>query len=108
MSRSRLITGVLGVLLAVVLAWIAWLLVGGRQVRDGLAWARQRMAEGEYAAARDRLARLSAWWPRDDEVVYLRGECEAKLGRQHEAFLAWEAVRTGSTWRARPGSSRAG
>ncbi len=37
-------------LLAVVLAWVSWLLLGGRQVRSGITWARERMAEGQYAA----------------------------------------------------------
>ena len=46
MSRSRLFTVIAGGLAAVLLAWVAWLLVGGRQVREGVAWARQRMAEG--------------------------------------------------------------
>ena len=98
MVRSR-IAGVLAAgLLVVVLAWVAWLLVGGWQVRAGLTWARGRMAEGQYAPARDRLARLADWWPRDDEVVYLLGTCEAKLGRPEAAFAAWRSVPSGSRW----------
>ena len=80
-ARSRWAAGIAVGLVVAALAWAAWLLLGGRQVRAGLEWAQQRMTEGEYAAARDRLERLAIWWPRDDRVAYLLGECEAKLGR---------------------------
>src|SRR5690349_21334427 len=91
--RPRWVAGVaIGSMAAAALAWVAWLMVGGGMVRDGLAWARGRMVEGGFAAARDRLARLSAWCPRDDEVALLLGECEAKLGRPEAALSAWGSV----------------
>jgi thioredoxin-like negative regulator of GroEL len=96
MRRPRWVLGLAIGLLAAVLAWASWLLVGGRRVRDGLSWSRERMAEGRYATARDRLARLARWWPRDDEVVYLLGECEAKLGRPEAAMATWASVPSGS------------
>ena len=96
MSRSRLFAGIAGILATILLAWVGWLLIGGGQVREGVAWSRQRMAEGQFAEARDRLARLSAWWPHDDEVAYLLGECEAKLGRPDAAVDAWRTIRAES------------
>jgi tetratricopeptide (TPR) repeat protein len=94
--RSRIAARIVVGLMAVFLAWVAWLLVGGWQVRAGLSWARQRMAEGRCASARDRLAWLAAWWPGDDEVTYLFGGCEAKLGRPEAAIAAWGSVPPGS------------
>jgi tetratricopeptide (TPR) repeat protein len=78
------------------LAWVAWLLVGGWQVRDGLARAKQQIDSGQYGPARDRLARLSTWWPRQAEVAYLLGECEARLSRPDAAVAAWARVPAGS------------
>ena len=82
--------------LVVVLAWVGWLLVGGRQVRDGLTWAKQRIEAKQYAPVRERLVRLSAWWPRHGEVEYLLGVCESKLGRPYDALAAWARVPKGS------------
>ena len=96
MARSRWAAGIAVGLVAAALVWAAWLLLGGRQVRTGLEWAQQRMAEGDYAAARDRLERLAIWWPRDDRVAYLLGECEAKLGRPEAAVTAWRSLKTDS------------
>ncbi|MGO9921010.1 MAG: FG-GAP-like repeat-containing protein [Isosphaeraceae bacterium] len=96
MVRSRIAAGIAIGLLAMVLAWSGWLLAGGLQVRAGLAWAKGRMEVQQYAAARDRLARLSAWWPRQGEVEYLLGECEASLGRPEAALSAWARVPAGS------------
>jgi enediyne biosynthesis protein E4 len=96
MVRSRLAAGIAAALLMMALAWAAWLLVGGWAVREGLSSARQRMAEGRYEAARDRLAALALSWPRDDEVSYLRGDCEAKLDRPEAALAAWGLVPAGS------------
>jgi enediyne biosynthesis protein E4 len=92
MTRSRIAAGIAIGLLAVVLGGIVWLLIGRWQVRDGLAWATRRMDAKQYDKARDRLARLSTWWPRNDEVAYLLGLCEAELGRPREAVAAWEQV----------------
>jgi tetratricopeptide (TPR) repeat protein len=78
------------------LAWVVWLLVGGWQVRDGLARAKQQIDSGQYGPARDRLARLSAWWPGQAAVEYLLGECEARLGRADAALAAWARVPAGS------------
>ena len=96
MARSRFAVGIAIGLLAMVLGWLGWLMVGGWQVRAGLAWARGRMEVKQYAAARDRLARLSASWPRQGEVDYLLGECEASLGRPEAALAAWARVQPGS------------
>ena len=96
MSRSRWATGLAIGLAAAGLLWASWLVVGSWRVREGLAWARRRMAEGHYASARDRLAELARWWPRDDAVTYLRGACEAKLDRPDAALAALGSVRPGS------------
>ncbi len=93
MVRSRLAGG----LLAMLLAWAAWQVIGNWQVRNGLSWARRQMEAGQYEPARDRLARLRALWPRHDEVAYLLGVCESALGRPLEAVSAWERVPPGST-----------
>jgi ASPIC and UnbV len=89
MVRSRWAAGLAVGLLVTVLARVAWLLVGGRQVWEGLAGAEQRMAEGNHAGARDRLARSANWWPRDDQVAYLLGQCEAELARPEAVVTAW-------------------
>jgi hypothetical protein len=96
MSRSRYFAGGGIGLLAVALAWVGWLLVGGWRVREGVSWARRRIAEGQYALARDRLAWLARWCPRDDAVVDLLGECEARLGRPEAAVAAWDSVPSSS------------
>lgn len=83
-------------LAAVLLAGFGWLLAGQRAVEQGVASARRRMAEGHHAEARDGLARLSAWWPRDDRVAVLLGECEARLDRPEAAIRAWRMVPSGS------------
>src|SRR5437016_1403471 len=96
MVRPRFAAGIAIGLMVAALAWVGWLLVGTWQVRDGLAWARRQVAEGRYAPARSRLARLSAWWPRRGEVEYLLGVCEAALGRPEDALVAWGRVPAGS------------
>src|SRR5205823_1529826 len=95
MGRSRIVGGMAVTALGLVLAWVGWLVIGGWQVRAGLTWARRRIAEQQYAPARDRLARLSAWWPRHGEVEYLCGVCEASLGRPEAALSAWARVPSG-------------
>jgi enediyne biosynthesis protein E4 len=80
------------ILLGIGLVWVAWFLVGGWQVRHGLAQAKQQVDSGHYGPARDRLAGLSTWWPRRAEVDYLLGECEARLGRPDAALAAWGRV----------------
>jgi enediyne biosynthesis protein E4 len=82
--------------LGIGLAWLSWFLVGAWQVRDGLARVKQQIDAGQYGPARDRLSRLSTWWPRQAEVDYLLGECEARLGRPDEALAAWAWVPAGS------------
>jgi predicted Zn-dependent protease len=96
MSGSRLFLLIMAAMLAAVLAMIGWLAVGSWQVRGGIAWARQRMQAGEYAAARDRLSRLSAWCPRDGELEYLLGVCEAELKHPDAAIAAWARIPGGS------------
>ncbi len=97
MVRSRFAGGIAGGLLVVLLTWVAWQVVGVWQVREGLSWARRRIEAGEYAPARQRLARLSSLWPRNDEVAYLLGLCEAQLGRPQEAVAAWQRVSASSS-----------
>ena len=97
MSRSRYLVALAVVSTGIGLAWVAWFLVGGWQVRDGLAKAKQQFDSGQYGPARDRLARLSTWWPRQAEVDYLLGECEARLGRPDAALAAWARVPPGSS-----------
>jgi tetratricopeptide (TPR) repeat protein len=98
MRRFRFLAFIGVTLVVLVLSGLTWVWVGAWQVRDGLAWARRRMRTGEIAAARDRLARLSAWCPRDGELEYLLGVCEAELKRPDAAVAAWARV---------PGSSPA-
>ena len=95
--------------LGIGLAWVAWFLVGGWQVRDGLAWAKLQIDSGQYGPARDRLARLAAWWPGRAEVEYLLGVCESTLGRTDAALAAWERVPAASPFAASsgPGPGRA-
>jgi tetratricopeptide (TPR) repeat protein len=97
MRRSRLFNGIFVGLVALLLAWVAWQVIGNWQVRSGLSWARSQIEAGQYTPARDRLARLSALWPRNDDVAYLLGLCEAQLGRPQEAVAAWEQVSANST-----------
>jgi len=94
--RSRFAAALACGLLVLVLAWVGWLLVGGWQVRAGLSWAERRIEAKQYAAARDRLARLSTWWPRQGKVEYLLGVCEASLERPEAALAAWSRVPMGS------------
>ncbi len=94
--RFRFVAGLAVALSAVALGWLGWMWVGTWQVREGLAWARRRMEAKNYEAARNRLAQLSAWWPRQGEVEYLLGECEASLRRPEAALAAWGRVRAGS------------
>jgi tetratricopeptide (TPR) repeat protein len=90
--RRRLVLAVAAGVSAIVLAWGAWFLVGGWRVRAGVAWAREQMQREQYGPARDRLAGLSAGWPRRGEVEYLLGVCESKLGRTDAALDAWAHV----------------
>ncbi len=96
MVRSRIAAGIAIGLLTAVLGWIAWLLVGRWQVREGVGLATRRMDAKQYAPARDRLAWLSAWWPRQGDVEYLLGACEAELGHVEAALAAWGRVPPGS------------
>ena len=96
MVRSRFPAGIAVGLLVILLTWVAWQVVGNWQVRAGLSWARGQIEAERYAPARDRLAQLSALWPRHDEVAYLLGVCEAELGRPQEAVAAWEQVSASS------------
>src|SRR5581483_5070062 len=93
MVRSRVAAGVaFGLPVLAVLASIAWLLLGHWQVRDGLRWATRRMDAKQYAPARDRLVWLATWWPRQPEVSYFLGVCEAELGHPDAALAAWDRV----------------
>ncbi|MHB1562241.1 MAG: FG-GAP-like repeat-containing protein, partial [Isosphaeraceae bacterium] len=92
MRGSRRPAILVGTVAAILLAGVGWLLAGGWAVERGVSWARRRMAEGHHAEARDRLARLSAWWPRDDRVSALLGECEARLDRPEAAIRAWRSI----------------
>ena len=89
MVRSRRAAGITVGLVAMALAWLAWQWLGRRQVRDGLAWATRRMDAKQFAPARDRLAWLSTWCPRQPGVAYLLGACEAELGHPDAALEAW-------------------
>ena len=63
---------------------------GGRMAGPGWCscWAKRQIKSGQIAAARERLARLSRWWPRHGEVEYLLGNCESELGRTDSALNA--------------------
>ena len=92
-GRRRWVAGISAVLVMAMLGWAGWTVVGGWRVRAGLAFGRDRMKAGDLAAARDRLAGVAAWWPRNDEVAFLLGECEARLGHSVEALSAWRSIR---------------
>jgi tetratricopeptide (TPR) repeat protein len=96
MGRSRLLAGIAAITLALALIWAGWLLAGSLLVKSGLAGAKRRIAAGQYRLARDKLAALSAWWPRHGEVEYLLGTCESRLGRPRAALAAWARVPGGS------------
>jgi thioredoxin-like negative regulator of GroEL len=74
--------------LAGLSAW--WALA--RWFRSSQEAAERAAAAGRYAEARDRLARLSRWWPGRPEVEYLLGVCEEATGRPAEARAAWARV----------------
>jgi tetratricopeptide (TPR) repeat protein len=96
MGGSRLSFAVAAGAILIALVWAGWLLVGGMQVQSGLDWAKRRIDAGQYRLARDKLVRVSAWWPRDAEVEALLALCEAELGRPHAALAAWARVPQGS------------
>ena len=91
-SRSWFLAAVVVTSCGLLLAWVAWFLVGNWQVRKDLARAKEQIHSGHHRRARDRLARLSAWWPRHGEVEYLLGVCESMLGRTDAALAAWARV----------------
>ena len=97
MRRPRLLNRIFVALLAMFVVWVAWQVLGNWQVRTGLSMTRSQIEAEQYATARDRLARLSALWPRNDDVAYLLGVCEAELGRPEEAVAAWEQVSASSS-----------
>jgi tetratricopeptide (TPR) repeat protein len=94
--RSRVAAGIALGLLAAVFSGMIWALVGRWQVREGLGWAARQMDARHFAAARDRLAWLSTWWPYRADVAYFLGACEAELGHPDAALAAWSRVPSSS------------
>jgi thioredoxin-like negative regulator of GroEL len=92
MGRSRIFVVLSIVTIGIGLAWPAWYVAGGWQVRRGLNRAKRQINSGQYGAALDRLAQLSTRWPRHGEVEYLLGVCESALGRTERALAAWARV----------------
>ncbi len=107
-SRDRRVgwsvAGLVLVLLATaVAAGAAWYRARSRRIE--LAEARQAMAAGRLALARERLTRLADRWPGDGDVLLLLGQCELERGlrdgdlepRAREAALAaWARVPSSS------------
>jgi enediyne biosynthesis protein E4 len=93
-------TGLVVLLLATAAAaGSAWYRAHRRRIE--LGEARQAMAAGRLALARERLARLADQWPGDGDVLLLLGQCELDRGlhdgeldpRAREAALAaWARV----------------
>ncbi len=87
--RGRLARWVLvgSLLLAMAAAWAA---VAGwyraRSRRSELDEARQALAEGRLASARERLTRLADRWGSDGDVLLLLGQCELERGRRDGGF----------------------
>ncbi len=96
MPASRLVVGLASALLATALAWAGWVIVGGQQTAKTLAWARPEIEAGRYESTAAVLNRISRWCPRNPEVEYLLGKCEAKLGHFDEALAALNRVLPGS------------
>ena len=61
-----------------------------------LAAGRAEMESGRLETARKRLVRLAGEWPRDAEVAYQLGWCEALQGRLDAAIAAWRRIPVGS------------
>jgi len=101
--------------------WLASLLVLGmagagfgvframetRKYRAGLEQAKQEMAAGLYATARNRLAALSASWSGRGEVEYQLGLCELRRGRRDAALQVWERVPPTSPFASRAAAQSA-
>jgi tetratricopeptide (TPR) repeat protein len=86
--------------LLVVSWWIAWAVAAGLD-RAELARANREIAEGQFRAARRRLARLSARRPGRGEVEFPLGYCAAAEGNLDAALAAWARVPAGSPLAAR-------
>ena len=61
-----------------------------------LARANLEVAAGRFGAARERLARLSAFRPDVAEVSYQLGVCEQASGHPDRALAAWTRIAPGS------------
>ncbi|MFO0908030.1 MAG: FG-GAP-like repeat-containing protein [Isosphaeraceae bacterium] len=68
--------------------WLAF----ERWYANTLAASRQRVAQGEFAAALPDLRWLAWWRPGHAEVAYQLGLCERAAGRLDAAFAAWSRV----------------
>jgi thioredoxin-like negative regulator of GroEL len=91
-SRHVVLGGVFGLLVASLsLAAAAWA-VRARFRKMDLDSARHALAEGRYALARERLARLAGASDDDGEASLLLGECELARGQRDGALAAWAKV----------------
>ena len=90
----------------IVLAWGMYLAAAGWWYRAELARAKREVAAGRFGPARERLARLSAFWPGAAEVHYQLGVCEQAAGRPDRALAAWARIAPGSPFAATAARSR--
>jgi tetratricopeptide (TPR) repeat protein len=89
----RLLAGLIG---ACLLAWGGWYALGAWSFRSELSAAREEVARGHFARAKQRLADLARRWPHDSAVAYGLGVCERAEGRLEAAMDAWGRVPPGT------------
>jgi tetratricopeptide (TPR) repeat protein len=80
------------VLGTIALGWCAVMGVARWWFHTELVRAERAMGSRQYAAASERLARLSARWPGQARVEFALGISEAELGRIDLALAAWDRV----------------
>jgi tetratricopeptide (TPR) repeat protein len=100
--RSRfLIFSAVVLTIGAAAAVLAWQLAGARRLRRELATARHEIETGLFVLARQRLAAVATEWPRDPEILFELGRCEAARGRADLALELWGRVLAGSDWSGR-------
>jgi enediyne biosynthesis protein E4 len=87
MRRRRLLYG-LAAAVVLVICGVGWVL-GNRWHRSVLNQVARQIADGHYAAARERLRGLATRYLGPDEVDYQLGVCEGRLGHDEAALAVW-------------------
>ena len=105
--RSRWVSWLFLAATALLVGWGALWTVAERRFQAGLQQARMDIESNRFEAAGRWLAAQSASRPRDIEVAFLLGVCEAKSGRFEAALAAWERVPLISPFGAKAALARA-